>query len=132
MRNRRIFKIRHFARWARKAGLTDEALCEAVREMAAGLIEADLGRGLVKKRIGLPGRGKRGGARTIVATSRGARWFFLLGFAKNEDEDIGQKEYVQAAELARDLLRLSDLGLSRPPWQNYLVEVRCDREDETR
>ncbi|WP_369806209.1 type II toxin-antitoxin system RelE/ParE family toxin [Stutzerimonas balearica] len=41
----RVFKTRHFSRWMRKTELTDEALCGAVREMAQGLIDADLGGG---------------------------------------------------------------------------------------
>ena len=67
----RVFKTRFFSRWMRKTELTDSALCRAVAEMAQGLIDADLGGGVVKKRIGLAGRGKRGGARTLVATNRG-------------------------------------------------------------
>ncbi len=65
----RAFKTRHFSRWMRKTELIDEALCGAVREMSQGLIDADLGGGVVKKRVGLAGRGKRGGARTLVATN---------------------------------------------------------------
>jgi putative transcriptional regulator len=49
----------NFSRWMRKTELTDEALCGAVREMSQGLIDADLGGGVVKKRVGLAGRGKR-------------------------------------------------------------------------
>ena len=45
---KRVFKTRHFQRWMRKPELTDVALCKAVEEMAAGLIDADLGGGLVK------------------------------------------------------------------------------------
>jgi hypothetical protein len=67
---RRVFKTRHFARWMRKTELTDGALCAAVREMSLGLIDADLGAGLVKKRVGMAGRGKRGGARTLAATNK--------------------------------------------------------------
>ena len=52
----------------RKSGLSDDALSAAVSEMASGLVDADLGGYLVKKRVPLPGKGKRGGARTIVAT----------------------------------------------------------------
>ena len=55
----------------RKTELSDSALADAVNEMARGLIDADLGGGLVKKRLGLAGRGKRGGARTLVATNKG-------------------------------------------------------------
>ena len=68
---RRVFKTRHFSRWMRKTELSDSALADAVNEMARGLIDADLGGGLVKKRLGLAGRGKRGGARTLVATNKG-------------------------------------------------------------
>lgn len=67
---KRVFKTRHFSRWMPKTELTDAALCEAVAEMAQGLIDADLGGGVVKKRVGLAGRGKRGGARTLVATNK--------------------------------------------------------------
>ena len=81
---RRVFRTRTFTRWMRKAGLTDDALCDAVSEMAQGLVDADLGGHVVKKRVALPGQGKRGGARTIVATKMADRWFFLYGFGKNE------------------------------------------------
>lgn len=64
----------------RKAGLTDDALRDAVTETVLGLIDADLGGHVVKKRLALPGQGKRGGARTIVATRLADRWFFLYGF----------------------------------------------------
>jgi len=52
-----------------RVGLTDVALRKAVSEMAQGLIDADLGGHVVKKRLALPGQGKQGGARTLVATS---------------------------------------------------------------
>ncbi len=58
-------------------------MCKAVSEMERGLVDADLGGGVVKKRVALPGRGKRGGARTLVATNRGDRWFFVYGFEKS-------------------------------------------------
>lgn len=88
MHMKRVFKIRHFIRWMRKTELTDNALCSAVDEMAKGLIDADLGGGVVKKRVGLAGRGKRGGARTLVATNKGNRWFFVYGFEKNDRANI--------------------------------------------
>ena len=48
---RRIFKTRYFSRWMRKTNLVDEALCAAVSEMDMGLIDADLGGGVFKKRV---------------------------------------------------------------------------------
>jgi hypothetical protein len=50
---RRVFRTRTFTRWTRKAGLTGDALCEAVSEMAQGLVDADLGGHVVKKRVAL-------------------------------------------------------------------------------
>jgi hypothetical protein len=64
----RIFKTRHFSKWMRKTDLSDQALLGAVKEMAQGLIDADLGGNVVKKRIAITGRGKRSGVRTLVAT----------------------------------------------------------------
>jgi len=55
---KRVFKTRHFSRWMRKTELTDQALCAAVAEMSRGLIDADLGHGVVKKRVGLAGCGR--------------------------------------------------------------------------
>jgi hypothetical protein len=76
----------------RKTELSDEALCSAVVEMAQGLIDADLGGGMVKKRVGVSGRGKRGGARTLVATNKGNRWFFVYGFEKKDRANISDDE----------------------------------------
>ena len=74
---------RHFGRWLGKTDLSVEALCRSVEEMERGLIDANLGGGIIKKRVALPGRGKRGSARTLVATNRANRWFFVFGFEKN-------------------------------------------------
>ncbi len=60
----RVFKTRQFAKWMRKTDQTDGALCLAVGEMVGGLVDADLGGDVLKKRVALHGRGKRGGART--------------------------------------------------------------------
>ena len=57
---RRVFQTRTFNRWMRKTGLPEDALCDAVSEMTRGLVDADLGGGVIKKRIALPGQGKRG------------------------------------------------------------------------
>ena len=108
---KRVFKTRHFSRWMRKTELTDGALCVAVAEMAHGLIDADLGGGVVKKRVGLAGRGKRGGAKTLVATNRGDRWFFVYGFAKNDRANIADDELEVLQGIAEQLLVLTDLQL---------------------
>ena len=47
------FKTKAFARWARRDGLRDDLLTVAVAEMQSGLIDADLGGSVCKKRIAL-------------------------------------------------------------------------------
>jgi hypothetical protein len=125
---RRVFKTRPFARWMRKTALNDAALCSAVAEMAAGLIDADLGGGVCKKRVALPGRGKSGSARTLVATNRGNRWFFVFGFEKNERANIDAKELEALQRLAGDLLGLDAAQLEAHAAVGALTEI-CRDED---
>lgn len=120
---RRVFKTRHFIRAMRKSGLSDRALCEAVDEMARGLIDADLGGGVVKKRVALPGRGKSGSARTLVATNRGARWFFLFGFEKNDRANVTSGELEGLQAIASDLLKLSANQLDSAVEAGALQEI---------
>ena len=120
---RRVFKTRHFSRWMRKTELTDSALCSAVAEMAQGLIDADLGGGVVKKRVGLAGRGKRGGARTLVATNKGNRWFFVFGFEKNDRANIGADELEALQDLAQDLLARTGPQLDLAVNKQTLEEI---------
>ena len=87
-----VYKTRWFDRWARREGLSASSLCAAVREMSDGLVDADLGSGLVKKRVARPGQGKSGGYRTLVATYRASRWVFEFGFAKKERGNIVKDE----------------------------------------
>jgi hypothetical protein len=119
----RVFKTRPFYRWMRKTELTDAVLCQAVQEMVLGLIDADLGGGVVKKRVGLAGRGKRSGARTLVATKLGHRWFFLFGFEKNERANITTEEKEALQVLAQDLLACADHELDIQLADGSLQEI---------
>ncbi|HYN74394.1 MAG TPA: type II toxin-antitoxin system RelE/ParE family toxin [Candidatus Methanoperedens sp.] len=124
----RVFKTRHFLRWMRKTELSDPALCEAVVDMKRGLIDADLGGGIVKKRLALPGRGKSGGARTLVATNRGNRWIFLFGFEKNDRANVTTKELEALQKIASDLLKLTPKDLDVLVAQGELQEICHDDE----
>ncbi len=119
----RVFKTRHFSRWMRKTELTDGALLAAVDEMLQGLIDADLGGGIVKKRIGLAGRGKRGGARTLVATNKGNRWFFVYGFEKNNRTNVSDDELEALQDIAKQLLTISGHALDIAVQDGSLQEI---------
>jgi len=122
---KRIFKTRYFSRWMRKTELNDEVLYSAVIEMTQDLIDADLGGGILKKRVGLPGRGKRGGARTLVATNRGNRWFFVYGFEKNDRANISDAELEALKDIALELLARTVKQLDEALNDGSLTEI-CD------
>src|SRR5262245_23106925 len=121
-----IYKVRPFSRWARKQGLTDSALWQAVREIREGLYEADLGGNLLKKRIARPGQGKSGGFRTVVASRDGDRCFFLFGFAKNERSDNDEDEEAALRAWARTLLHMKAAALARAEEAGELIKVDDD------
>ena len=125
-----IYTTRWFDRWARKQGLTVPSLCAAVREMASGLYDADLGGNLFKKRIARPGQGKSGGFRTLVATNRGSRWIFVFGFPKNERSNIDKDEEEALKKLAAHLLSLTAQSLVKAQRAGELMEVNCDAQNE--
>lgn len=122
----RIFKIKLFDRWARKEGISDKLLCEAVQEIEAGRFEANLGGNVYKKRIPLEGRGKRGGARTIVAYRIAGKAFFIFGYAKNEKSNLSDEETKTAKTFARELLSYTDAQLDKLVADGKLIEVKHD------
>jgi hypothetical protein len=124
-----VYQTRWFDRWAHKEGISTRTLCAAVREMRAGLYEADLGGGLLKKRMARPGQGKRGGFRTLVATNKGTRWVFVFGFSKNERSTIDQDEETALKKLAAHLLSLTTQAIEKAQRAEELMEVHCDEEN---
>jgi len=126
---RRIFRTRYFSRWMRKAKLADQALCLAVSEMEDGLIDADLGGGVVKKRIALPGRGKSGSSRTLVATNKGSKWFFLFSFEKNVRANITSEELEALRALAKQLLDRTQDQLDEAILDGSLQEICHDQKE---
>ncbi len=119
----RAFKTKAFAKWARGQGLSDDALATAVAEMERGSIDAQLGGQVVKKRVRLPGRGKRGGTRTLVAFRRGERAFFVAGFAKNERANISGLELKALKLLAKQLLGYGQAKLAIAMEAGELIEI---------
>ncbi len=77
----------------------------------------------MKKRIALPGRGKSGSARTLLATNLKDRWFFVFGFEKNERENILENELTTLKMMAKDLLGMSATQIKVAIEEGFLVEV---------
>ena len=119
----RIFKTKSFARFARKVGLTDDALCGAIENIGRGLIDADIGGGVLKQRIARPGGGKSGGFRTIILFRFGARAFFVHGFAKNEQDNIRDHELAAFKMLAAELMAYDDAAIASAIANTTLMEL---------
>jgi len=123
----RILKTRLFIRWMRKTALSDAALEQAVVEMRQGLVDAELGGNLFKKRVALPHRGKRGSVRTIVATNIRTRWVFVFGFEKSERDNIDKRELDLLQRYAKALLTCNDATIDLLIARSDLGEI-CHEE----
>jgi len=121
----RTYKTKWFHRWAAREGLDDRVLRAAVRELEQGLCDA-LGGYVYKKRVALPGRGKRGGARTLVAFRRGSSAFFLYGYPKNERATVTDRELEALRLLAKELLGYGEAQLATAVRAGELFEVNDD------
>ena len=120
-----VLKRKDFARWQAGERLPDDALCKAVREMEDGLIDADLGGSLFKKRVARPGSGKSGGYRTVLSARIGDRYVFLHGFAKNNKGNITQDEKKALQFAGKLFLALSAADLRKALQAGVLIEVHC-------
>ena len=122
----RVFKTRVFARFADRVGVGDSALCEAARRAGKGLIDADLGGGVIKQRIARKGQGKSRGFRSILLFRRDEYAFFVYGFAKSERQNLKRDELKAFRMLAVEMLSLDRDGLGAAMSNGTIVEVMCD------
>ena len=78
-----VFATRECVRLLKRAGIADDVLLKAIGDANRGLIDADLGGGLIKQRMPGQSSGKSRGSRGILFFVRGERAIFLHVFAKN-------------------------------------------------
>jgi hypothetical protein len=123
----RIYKLKAFARFQRKERMSDASLVEAIHRAEEGLVDADLGAGLIKQRIARAGQGKSGGYRTVIAFRRRERAVFFFGFAKNERSNIDDEELEEFKCLAHVFLELSAKKIAALIEDNELMEVTDDQ-----
>ena len=126
--NSRIFKNKWFSRFARKEDIVDVDLCAAISNVEKGLIEADLGGGVVKQRIARVNEGKSGGYRSIILFRAGDKAFFVYGFAKSKRDNINQEELAGFKALADEMLGYDDATLTRSLKNGAIVEVICNEK----
>ena len=93
-------------------------------------MDANLGGNVIKKRVAIGGRSKRGGARTLLAFRLEDRAFFLYGFAKNQQSNITEKELKALKLLASKMLAYDIRQIAIALAANELYEVKDD-DNET-
>ena len=122
----RVFRNKWFTRFAGKNGLTDGTLRKAVADAESGLVDADLGGGVIKQRIARPGSGKSGGFRTIVLFRSGSTAFFVYGFPKNARGNTDANELTAFRELASTMLAYDHEELSKAIKAGVWTEITGD------
>lgn len=125
----RIFLNRAFQRFALKERIADAALCEAVARAERGLVDADLGGGVVKQRIPRPNEGRSGGFRSIILYRTEDRAFFVHGFAKSERENIDRSQLADLKDLAALVLGYDDDQLAEAVGAERMREVACHEQN---
>jgi hypothetical protein len=121
-----VFKTKWFARFARNEGIADKSLREAIERAERGLVDADLGGGLIKQRVARPGQGRSGGYRVIVAYRVRDLAVFLYGFAKSERANIDSNQLATAHKIAAKWLVADSAGIKLAIEEGELQEVEDD------
>ena len=119
----RVFKTKSFVRYARREQIRDQGLCDAIKRAECGLVDADLGGGVIKQRVPRAGQGRSGGYRMLIAYRSGDRAVFLYGFAKNERDNIGDDELTTLKEIAEAWLKADTAHLQHALQEGVLQEV---------
>jgi hypothetical protein len=127
----RIFKTKWLARYVRRGRIADHSLSEAIKRAARGMIDADLGGGIIKQRVARSGQGRSGGYRMLIAYRAGARAVFLYAFAKNERENIDPDELLAFREIGAAWLEADARRLAQALEDGRLQEVTNDEDNET-
>jgi hypothetical protein len=119
----RIYKNAWFGRFARREKIKDAVLKDAIARAERGIIDAELGGGVIKQRIARPGQGRSGGYRSIIIFQKGERALFVYGFAKSDREDIEPDELVGFKKLAKEWFTFSDQKIAAMIKNQELTEI---------
>lgn len=124
----RIFKNAWFSRFARREDIRDAVLVDAATRADRGIIDADLGGGVIKQRIARPGQGKSGGYRSVILFRKGIQAFFVYGFAKSDRENIEDDELEKFKILAKAWFALSDKQIEAMIRDRALTEIEHEEK----
>ncbi|MGL5335459.1 MAG: type II toxin-antitoxin system RelE/ParE family toxin [Enterovibrio sp.] len=119
-----VFMSKPFNKWAISEKVSIDDLHHAVIEITQGLIDAELGGGIIKKRVRVANRGKSAGARTILAYKNGAHTFFIFGFLKNQTDNITSQELKALKKMAKELFSYDQTNIKKLITSGQLIEIK--------
>jgi hypothetical protein len=125
----RVFKTKWLARFARRERITDVSLLEAVERAERGIIDADLGGGLIKQRVARRGQGRSVGYRVVIVYRTRERAFFIYGFAKNVRDNFDDDELQTMRDVAAEFLARDDAALEQAETNDELQEIEYGEEE---
>ena len=125
-----VYKTKPFARFAGKANIADADLWKAAWLANRGMIDADLGGGVIKQRIARPGQGKSGGSRSIILFKKDNRTVFVYGFEKKDKANIGQSELAAFRKYAEVYLGYSNAEIAQLVEDGALFKVEEPEGDD--
>ncbi len=118
-----VYKLKTFARFARDERIESARLIDAIQRASDGLVDADLGGGLIKQRVARQGHGRRGGYRVLIAFHSKDFSVFLYGFAKSQRENLEPKELRVVQQLAAKWLGANAQEIRQALAGGQLIEV---------
>ena len=125
-----VYKNKPFARFAKKARITDSDIWKAAQQANEGLIDADLGGGVIKQRIARAGEGKSGGSRSIVLFRKNNRAVYVYGFEKKDLANIKPNELKAFRELAEVILGYTSTEIAKRVEDGALFKVEDPEENK--
>jgi len=127
-----VYKTKPFDRFARKARITDADLWKAADLANRGIIDADLGGGVIKQRIARTGEGKSGGSRSIIAFRKEDRAIYIFGFEKKDQANIDRSDLEVLRKLAKAFLGYTAADMAREIRSGELVDVESENENASK
>lgn len=119
-----FYKNSLFVRLARKNNIEDRDLIIAVERAEKGLIDADLGGGMIKQRIARKGQSSSKGYRTILIFKKEDKCFFIFGYAKSERDNINASEEREFKKVAKIMNSISEGKINELLRNSSLIEVK--------
>ena len=125
----RIFLTTWFERFAKQQGIEDSDLYDAVARANRGLVDADLGGGVIKQRVARRNEGRSGGFRSIILFRSGDNAFFVYGFAKSHRSNLRPDELKGFRSLADEMFGYDEADLAKVLGCKKWREMKHHGED---